>query len=95
MRVHKSDGDPHDEIVRLEAHIEELAAKIENCRKFILASRIAMAGRRHCLRRDAPRRNPVRSGRDGGRGHGGTRRHCRVGFKLQHRKGSGEGIGSG
>ena len=44
MRVHKSDGDPHDEIVRLEADIEELAAKIENCRKFILASRIAIAG---------------------------------------------------
>jgi len=29
--------------VRLEAQIEELAAKIESCRKFILASRIAMA----------------------------------------------------
>jgi len=40
----KSDGDPHDEIVRLEAHIEGLAAKIESCRKFILASRIAVAG---------------------------------------------------
>ena len=43
MYTHKNDGDPHDEIVRLEAQIEELAAKIENCRKFILASRIAMA----------------------------------------------------
>jgi hypothetical protein len=40
----KGDGDPHDEIVRLEAHIEELAAKIESCRKFILVSRIALAG---------------------------------------------------
>jgi uncharacterized membrane protein len=37
------DGDPHDEIERLEARIEELAAKIESCRKFILASRIAVA----------------------------------------------------
>ena len=37
-------GDPHEEIVRLEEHIEELAAKIEGCRKFILASRIAVAG---------------------------------------------------
>jgi len=36
------DGDPHEEIVRLEARIEELAARIENCRKFILASRIAI-----------------------------------------------------
>jgi len=36
------DGDPHEEIERLEAHIEELAARIENCRKFILAGRIAI-----------------------------------------------------
>jgi hypothetical protein len=44
LHTDKSDDDPHDEIVRLEEHIEELAAKIESCRKFILASRIAMAG---------------------------------------------------
>jgi hypothetical protein len=37
-------GDPHEEIVRLEEHIEELAAKIESCRKFIFASRITVAG---------------------------------------------------
>ena len=37
-------GDPHEEIVRLEEHVEELVAKIESCRKFILASRIAAAG---------------------------------------------------
>ena len=37
------DIDPRDEIVRLEARIEELAAKIENCRKFILASRASIA----------------------------------------------------
>ena len=36
--------DPHEEIVHLEEHIEELAAKIESCRKFILASHIAAAG---------------------------------------------------
>ena len=36
-------GDPHDEVVRLEEHIDDLAAKIESCRKFILASRIAVA----------------------------------------------------
>jgi hypothetical protein len=33
-------GDPHDEVVRLEERIEDLAEKIESCRKFILASRI-------------------------------------------------------
>jgi hypothetical protein len=39
-------GDPHahEEIILIEEHIEELAAKIESCRKFILASRIAVAG---------------------------------------------------
>jgi hypothetical protein len=36
-------GDPHDEIERLEARIEELAAKLENCRKFIMAGRIGAA----------------------------------------------------
>jgi len=35
--------DSHNEIERLEAQIEELAARIENCRKFILAARIAVA----------------------------------------------------
>ena len=37
-------GDPHDEVVRLEERIEDIAEKIESCRKFILASRIAVAG---------------------------------------------------
>jgi hypothetical protein len=37
------DIDPRDEIARLEARIEELAATIENCRKIILASRVAAA----------------------------------------------------
>ena len=36
------DGDPHDEIARLEAHIEDLTAKLESCRKLALAARIAM-----------------------------------------------------
>lgn len=44
MHFDNSDGDPHDEIVRVEEHIEELAAKIVSCRKFILASRIATGG---------------------------------------------------
>jgi hypothetical protein len=38
------DIDPHEEIVRLEAQIEALSDKIENCRKFILAARIAVTG---------------------------------------------------
>jgi hypothetical protein len=39
-----SDGDNRDEIERLEAKIDELAASIESCRKFILAGQIAVAG---------------------------------------------------
>src|ERR1700730_17386533 len=38
-----NDGDPHEEIVRLEAQIEALSDRIESCRKFILAARIAVA----------------------------------------------------
>jgi hypothetical protein len=35
---------PHGEIERLEEKIEQLAARVENCRKFMLASRIAIVG---------------------------------------------------
>jgi len=38
-----ADADPRPEIERLEARIEELSARIENCRKFRLAARIAIA----------------------------------------------------
>ena len=44
LYTYETERDPHEEIVRLEEHIEELDAKIESCRKFILASRIAIAG---------------------------------------------------
>jgi len=37
------DGDLHDEILRLEAHIEELTEVIESCRKAILVSKVAIA----------------------------------------------------
>jgi len=39
-----NDSDHGDEIVRLEAQIDELAATVESCRKFIVAGRIAVAG---------------------------------------------------
>jgi len=39
-----NDRDYRDEIVRLEEQIDELAARIENCRKFILAGRIVVVG---------------------------------------------------
>ena len=74
-------GDPHEEIVRLEEQIEELAAKIESCRKFILASRIAVAGGGACFGRDAGRRNQVRSRAHGSGGRLIARRHCCMGFK--------------
>ena len=38
------DLDPQWKIIRLEERVEELAARVESCRKFILASRIAVAG---------------------------------------------------
>jgi hypothetical protein len=41
---YEENGDPHDQVVRLEALIEDLTAKIESCRKFILTSRIATWG---------------------------------------------------
>ena len=36
--------DRHDEIARLEAKLDELVARIQNCRKFILAGRILVTG---------------------------------------------------
>lgn len=38
-----NESDPHDEIERLEALIEELSSRLESCRKFILGARIAIA----------------------------------------------------
>jgi uncharacterized protein YacL len=35
--------DPHDEIVRIEARMEQLEAQIESCRKFVLIARVAAA----------------------------------------------------
>ena len=39
-----NEGDHRAEIERLEGEIDELAARIESCRKFILAGWIAIAG---------------------------------------------------
>jgi hypothetical protein len=39
-----NDHNYRDEIVRLEDQIDELAARIESCRKFILAGRILVIG---------------------------------------------------
>lgn len=44
MQTGENGEDPRDEIVLLEARIEDLAARIENCRKFMLAARIATWG---------------------------------------------------
>lgn len=39
-----TEGDPTDEISEIEERIEALAEAAERCRKFILASKIAIAG---------------------------------------------------
>jgi len=41
--IASDDRDPRDEIVRLEARIEALADRLESCRKFIVAGRVAVA----------------------------------------------------
>ena len=37
------DGDLHEQILHIEAHIEELTDIIERCRKIILISKVAIA----------------------------------------------------
>jgi hypothetical protein len=39
-----SDTDPHDEIERLEAQIEDISSRLASCRKFILVAHIALIG---------------------------------------------------
>jgi uncharacterized protein YhaN len=43
MDTRTDDTDPHREIARLEDRIEQLAQKLEGCRKYALAARLAMA----------------------------------------------------
>jgi hypothetical protein len=40
----EDDEDRRDAIERIEAQIDELAAKVESCRKFIVVGRLAVAG---------------------------------------------------
>ena len=80
-REDPENGDPHEEIVRLEEHIAELAAKIESCCKFIIASRIAVAGGGLVLAAMLVGAIPVRSRAHGSGGLIIARRHCCMGFK--------------
>ena len=62
--------------------------------KFILASRIAVAGGGKACR-DVSRCNPVRSWRNGSSGLRISRGDCPMGFKCQHGQGNSERIGRG
>ena len=42
-RIPTDDGDPREEILRLESEIEKLGQTLDGCRKIILISKIAMA----------------------------------------------------
>jgi len=77
--------DSRDEIVRLEGQIDELADRIESCRKFILIGRIAVAGGGVVLIALLVGANPVRSIGYGGRDGGCTRWHCRCRLESQYR----------
>ncbi|MGB6534417.1 MAG: hypothetical protein WBF58_00465 [Xanthobacteraceae bacterium] len=39
-----TDTDPREQIERLEAQIDDLSARLESCRKFVLVARIAVTG---------------------------------------------------
>ena len=43
-----TDDDPTDEISEIETRIEELAEIAERCRKFVLASKIAIVAGLYC-----------------------------------------------
>jgi hypothetical protein len=42
QHIHMDDGNLHVEILRLEAHIDELTEVIESCRKVTLVSKVAI-----------------------------------------------------
>lgn len=80
--------DHRDEIVWLEEQIDELAARIESCRKFILAGKIApVAGSLGLISvlGGAIQFDPSVMG---GYGRGNARRHHRCRIEPQHGEGS-------
>src|SRR6516165_8220702 len=83
-RCTMNDSNYRDEIVRLEAQIDDLATRIESSRKFILVGRIAVAGGGAVL--IALLIGAIQYGGYSGRSHSGPWRHRRCGLEPQHRQ---------
>jgi hypothetical protein len=80
--------DQHNEIVQLEARIDELEATIESCRKFILAGANRCREWQCDSHPSVGRRNPNQSLCYGDLYRGGAWRHRSCWLEPQHRQGS-------
>jgi hypothetical protein len=78
------DGDLREEILGLEAQIEELAETIESCRKIIQISKAFIVVGGLLIRSHHDRTDQVRSHADDRRPDGCRRRHRGAWLQLEH-----------